>query len=234
MRAGEILGIAGVDGNGQTELLEVITGLRKSTSGKVTIKDKDITNKSPREIMESGVSNIPEDRHKRGLVLKYTLAENSILGIHRKQPFARGIMMDYTKIKEYARKLIEEFDVRTPNEDVAASSLSGGNQQKMVVAREIAKDPDLLIAAQPTRGLDVGAIEYIHKRLVEERDKGRGVLLVSLELDEVMALSDRIAVIYDGKIVGVLDAKEATENELGILMAGGTLDKIKEGYNEKK
>lgn len=234
VRAGEILGIAGVDGNGQTELLEVITGLRKSTSGKVTIKDKDITNKSPREIMESGVSNIPEDRHKRGLVLKYTLAENSILGIHRKQPFARGIMMDYTKIKEYARKLIEEFDVRTPNEDVAASSLSGGNQQKMVVAREIAKDPDLLIAAQPTRGLDVGAIEYIHKRLVEERDKGRGVLLVSLELDEVMALSDRIAVIYDGKIVGVLDAKEATENELGILMAGGTLDKIKEGYNEKK
>ncbi|QCX34651.1 ABC transporter ATP-binding protein [Caloramator sp. E03] len=229
VRAGEILGIAGVDGNGQSELLEVLTGLRKPVAGKVVLKDKDITGKNPREIMEAGISNIPEDRHKRGLVLKYTLAENSILGIHNKQPFAKGIMMDYTKIKEFARKLIEEFDVRTPNEDVLASSLSGGNQQKMVVAREIAKDPDLIIAAQPTRGLDVGAIEYIHKRLVEERDKGRAVLLVSLELDEVMALSDRIAVIYDGKIVGVLDAKEATENDLGILMAGGTLDTLNKG-----
>lgn len=229
VRAGEILGIAGVDGNGQTELLEVITGLRKAKSGKVLINNKDVTGKSPKEIIESGISNIPEDRHKRGLVLKYSLAENSILGIHNKKPFANGIMMNYTKIKEFARKLIDEFDVRTPNEDVAASSLSGGNQQKMVVAREIAKDPDLIIAAQPTRGLDVGAIEYIHKRLVAERDKGRGVLLVSLELDEVMALSDRIAVIYDGEIVGVLDAKDATENDLGILMAGGTLESLSKG-----
>lgn len=230
VRAGEILGIAGVDGNGQSEFLEVITGLRKPKAGKVTIKGKDVTGKTPREIIESGISHIPEDRHKRGLVLKYSLAENSILGMHYKSPFARGILMNYSRIREHARKLIEEFDVRTPNEEVMASSLSGGNQQKMVAAREIAKDPELLIAAQPTRGLDVGAIEYIHKRLVAERDKGRGVLLVSLELDEVMSVSDRIAVIYDGKIVGILDAKDATENELGILMAGGTLDsKVKGG-----
>jgi simple sugar transport system ATP-binding protein len=229
VRAGEILGIAGVDGNGQSELLEAITGLRKVKSGKVTIKGNDITGKSPREVIEAGVSHIPEDRHKRGLVLKYSLMENSILGVHYKLPYANGILMNYSKIREHAKRLIEEFDIRTPNEDVMALSLSGGNQQKMVAAREIAKDPELLIAAQPTRGLDVGAIEYIHKRLVAERDKGRGVLLVSLELDEVMSVSDRIAVIYDGQIVGVLDAKDATENDLGILMAGGTLEHKNKG-----
>ncbi|HBM74788.1 MAG TPA: ABC transporter ATP-binding protein, partial [Clostridiaceae bacterium] len=170
-----------------------------------------------------------EDRHKRGLILKYSLAENAILGIHDKKPFANGILIDYAKVKEYAKKLIKDFDIRTPNEEVMASSLSGGNQQKMVVAREIVKDPDLLIAAQPTRGLDVGAIEYIHKRLIAERDKNKAVLLVSLELDEIMSLSDRIAVIYDGRIVGILDAKDVTENELGLLMAGGTLAKKAEG-----
>lgn len=229
VRAGEILGIAGVDGNGQSELIEAITGLRKPSGGKVTINGKDITGKSTKEIINSGISHIPEDRHKRGLVLKFSLAENSILGVHDKKPFAKGIFMDYTEVKNYARKLIEDFDVRTPSENVMAFSLSGGNQQKMVSAREIAKEPELLIAAQPTRGLDVGAIEYIHKRLIEERDKDRAVLLVSLELDEVMALSDRIAVIYDGQIVGLLDAKDATENELGILMAGGTLEPKSKG-----
>lgn len=229
VRAGEILGIAGVDGNGQSELIEVITGLRKPTEGKVIIKGKDITGKSAKDVIESGISHIPEDRHKRGLILQYSLAENAVLGIHDKQPFAKGIIIDYAKVKDYARKLIKDFDVRTPSEEVNASSLSGGNQQKMVVAREIAKDPDLLIAAQPTRGLDVGAIEYIHKRLVEERDRNKAVLLISLELDEIMSLSDRIAVIYDGKIVGVLDAKDATENELGLLMAGGTLENKAEG-----
>jgi simple sugar transport system ATP-binding protein len=225
VRKGEILAIAGVDGNGQTELVEAITGLRKSLSGRIEINNKDITGKSPKDAIEAGLGHIPEDRHKRGLVLKYSLAENSILGIHYKEPFAKGIMMNYSKVKDHARKLIANYDVRTPNEDVAASALSGGNQQKMIVAREIEKDPELIIAAQPTRGLDVGAIEYIHKRLVEERDNGRAVLLVSLELDEVLSLADRIAVIYDGEIVDILDAKEATEQKLGILMAGGTLNK---------
>lgn len=225
VRAGEIIGIAGVDGNGQTELIEVITGLRKPTEGKVYINDKDVTGKTPKDVIEAGVGHIPEDRHKRGLVLKYSLYENAVLGSHYKLPFAKGIMMNYNKIKEYARKLIDEFDVRTPNEEVFASALSGGNQQKFIAAREINKDPELIIAAQPTRGIDVGAIEYIHKRLVEERDKGRAILLVSLELDEVLALSDKIAVIYDGQIVDILDAKSATEHELGVLMAGGTLNK---------
>jgi len=225
VRKGEILAIAGVDGNGQTELVEAIAGLRKSTSGKIELNNKDITGKSPKDAIEAGLGHIPEDRHKRGLILKYSLAENSILGIHYKEPFAKGIIMNYNKVKDHARKLIANYDVRTPNEDVAASALSGGNQQKMIVAREIEKDPELIIAAQPTRGLDVGAIEYIHKRLVEERDNGRAVLLVSLELDEVLSLADRIAVIYDGEIVDILDAKEATEQKLGILMAGGTLNK---------
>ncbi|ERI89899.1 ABC transporter, ATP-binding protein [Clostridiales bacterium oral taxon 876 str. F0540] len=225
VRKGEILAIAGVDGNGQTELVEAIAGLRKSTSGKIVLNNKDITGKSPKDAIEAGLGHIPEDRHKRGLVLKYSLAENSILGIHYKEPFAKGIIMNYSKVKDHARKLIANYDVRTPNEDVAASALSGGNQQKMIVAREIEKDPELIIAAQPTRGLDVGAIEYIHRRLVEERDNGRAVLLVSLELDEVLSLADRIAVIYDGEIVDILDAKEATEQKLGILMAGGTLNK---------
>ncbi len=224
LHKGEILGIAGVDGNGQSELIEVMTGLRKSTGGKVIFKDQDITGLTPRQVMEKGVSHVPEDRHKRGLILKYSLAENSVLGSHYKQPFSKGVIMEYSNIHEHAKKLIDEFDVRTPNEMVMASSLSGGNQQKMVVAREISKDPDMLIVAQPTRGLDVGAIEYIHKRIVQERDKGRGVLLVSLELDEVMSLSDRIAVMYDGEIVDILDAKDATEQKLGILMAGGTLN----------
>jgi general nucleoside transport system ATP-binding protein len=223
VRRGEIFAIAGVDGNGQSELVEAIAGLRKPVSGKIVLNNKNITGKSPREAIEAGLGHIAEDRHKRGLVLKYSLAENAILGIHYKTPFAKGVFMNYNKVKEYARNLIANYDVRTPNEDVEASALSGGNQQKMVVAREIEKNPELIIAAQPTRGLDVGAIEYIHKRLVEERDNGRAVLLVSLELDEVMSLADKIAVIYDGNIVDILDAKDASEQKLGILMAGGTL-----------
>ena len=229
VNGGEILGIAGVDGNGQTELIEVLTGLRKPQKGKITLNGKDIYAKTPREVIDSGVGHIPEDRHKRGLVLKYSLYENSILGRHHKEPFSKNGIIDYRTVKEYCNKLIEEFDVRTPNAEVTASSLSGGNQQKLIAAREIMKDPDLIIAAQPTRGLDVGAIEYIHKRLVEERDKGKAVLLVSLELDEVLALSDRIAVMYDGKIVGILDRKDANEQKLGILMAGGNLNEIEEG-----
>lgn len=224
VKAGEILAIAGVDGNGQTELVEVLTRLRKAKSGTVKINGEDIIKSTTKDIIESGVGHIPEDRHKRGLVLNHSLAENMILGNHRKEPFSKNGIMDYRKIHEHALELIEEFDVRTPNEEVAAKSLSGGNQQKVIIAREIDRDPILLIASQPTRGLDVGAIEFVHKRIVDQRNKGKAVLLVSLELDEVMALADRIAVIYDGNIVGIVDAKEATERKLGIMMAGGKAD----------
>lgn len=228
---GEILGIAGVDGNGQSELVEVLTGLRKAKEGQITLKGKDIYNKSPKEISDNGIGHIPEDRHKRGLILKYSIFENAILGIHKNRPFSKGIVMNYRAIRDYCKKLIAEFDVRTPNDEVSASALSGGNQQKLIVAREITKDPELLIASQPTRGLDVGAIEYIHKRLVEERNKGKAVLLVSLELDEILSLSDRIAVMYDGKVVAILDRKDANEHKLGILMAGGSLDEAKKEVN---
>jgi len=228
VHAGEIVGIAGVDGNGQSELVEILTGLRKPLSGKITLNDKNIFGKKPKEIIKDGMSNIPEDRHKRGLILKYSLYENSILGEHTSKQFSTGIIMNYKAIRQHCQKLIQDFDIRTPSDEVNVSALSGGNQQKLIVAREITKDPDLLIASQPTRGLDVGAIEYIHKRIVEERDRGKAVLLVSLELDEILSLSDRIAVIYDGKIVAVMDRKDATENKLGILMAGGSLEDIKE------
>ncbi|MCB2290433.1 ABC transporter ATP-binding protein [Clostridium sp. CS001] len=232
VHGGEILGVAGIDGNGQTEFLEVLTGLRKPKSGNITLDGKNIYGKSPRQIISSGVGHIPEDRHKRGLILEYSLFENSIMGIHKKMPFSKGIVMNYKEIRKHCDTLISEFDIRTPNADVAALSLSGGNQQKLIVAREISKDPELLIAAQPTRGLDVGAIEYIHKRLVGERDRGRAVLLVSLELDEILALSDRIAVMYDGKVVDILDREDATEQKLGILMAGGTLKETPKGVKE--
>ncbi|WP_050608259.1 ABC transporter ATP-binding protein [Clostridium niameyense] len=222
IRAGEIVGIAGVDGNGQSEFIEVLTGLSRADGGSIKLKGEEILNKSSREIIDSGVGHIPEDRHKRGLILKYSLFENSILGIHHKKPFSKGLIMNYAEIRKHCNRLINEFDVRTPNDEVLASALSGGNQQKLIAAREISKNPDLLIASQPTRGLDVGAIEYIHTRLVEERDNGKAVLLVSLELDEILSLSDRIAVMYDGKIVKIVDRKDATEQKLGVLMAGGS------------
>jgi ABC-type uncharacterized transport system ATPase subunit len=221
VRAGEILGIAGVDGNGQSELIEVLTGLRKVQQGRVLLKGKEITNRSPREISESGLSHIPEDRHKRGLVLDFTMSENMVLETYFHPTFNKNGFLDYEAIDKYAAKLIEEFDVRTPSIYTPARALSGGNQQKAIIAREVDKNPDLLIAAQPTRGLDVGAIEYIHKRLVEQRDKGKAVLLISLELDEIMNLSDRIAVIYEGQIVGIVDPKATTEQELGLMMSGG-------------
>jgi ABC-type uncharacterized transport system ATPase subunit len=221
VKAGEIFAIAGVDGNGQTELVEVLTGLRKGTTGHIQFLGKDIMNAKTKTIIELGLSHIPEDRHKRGLVLNHSLAENSILGSHDQEPFSKNGIMNYDVIHEHCLRLIDDFDVRTPNEKVQARTLSGGNQQKLIVARELVRKPELLIASQPTRGVDVGAIEFIHKRLVEQRDQGKAVLLVSLELDEVMALADRIAVIYDGKIVGIVPGKGATEKELGIMMAGG-------------
>lgn len=234
VRGGEILGVAGVDGNGQSELIEVLTGLRKGKRGKISLNGKDIYAKTPREVLDSGVGHIPEDRHKRGLILKYSLIENAVLGKHHKSPYSKGITMNYKEIKDHCDQIIEEFDVRCPGAEVHAAALSGGNQQKLIVGREMTKNPELIIACQPTRGIDVGAIEYIHKRLVAERDKGKAVLLVSLELDEVLALSDRIVVMYDGKIVGELDRKDATEQKLGILMAGGTLDDVKEGARDSE
>jgi general nucleoside transport system ATP-binding protein len=224
VRAGEILAIAGVDGNGQRELVEALTGLRKSEAGQIRISGIETTHLSTRKINKVGVGHIPEDRQKRGLILDYTLAENMILGYHIEEPFSKNGIMNSTEIHKHAQILIREFDVRTPNENVTAKSLSGGNQQKVIIAREFYKDPQLLIASQPTRGLDVGSIEFVHKRLLEQREHNKAVLLISLELDEVMGLADRIAVIYQGRIVGILDAKDATERKLGIMMAGGQLE----------
>lgn len=220
VRAGEIFGIAGVDGNGQSELVEAITGMRRPTSGRVVINGHDLTGARPREVFESGVVHIPSDRHRHGLVLDFTIAENMILQTYYKPPFSNRGELDWETIHQEARRLIEEFDVRTPSEKVAAGSLSGGNQQKVIVARELSRQPELIVAAQPTRGLDVGAIEFVHRKLVEARDDGKAVLLVSLELDEILALADRIAVMYEGEIVGVVDSDTVTEEELGLMMAG--------------
>lgn len=224
VRAGEIVGIAGVDGNGQSELIEAITGLMRVKSGRILLNGQDMANKSPRAIIEAGVSHIPEDRIKRGLVVDFTLAENMVLERYYKEPFSKGGLINYKEVYDYANRLIKEYDVRTPSELTLARSLSGGNQQKAIIAREMDRNPDLLIAAQPTRGVDVGAIEFIHKRLIEQRDAGKAILLVSFELDEVMQLSDRIAVIYEGKIIALVNPKETTEQEMGFLMAGGRKD----------
>ena len=224
IRKGEILGIAGVDGNGQSELIDAIYGMRNIEKGKVTFKGKDITGKSPREVLDMGMTQIPEDRQKRGLVLEYTIKENLILESVDKDQFSKKGILDFKKIDQNAVDLVNKFDIRPNDINELAGSLSGGNQQKVIIAREISSNPDLLIAAQPTRGLDVGAIEFIHQYLVELRNSGKAVLLISFELDEVMDLSDRIAVIYDGKIVGDLDPKETDEFEIGRLMAGGIND----------
>lgn len=220
IRAGEIVGIAGVDGNGQTELLEAITGLRKSESGSILLNEREVRNLSPRKVTESGVGHIPQDRHKHGLVLDFPIGENMVLQTYYQKPYSKGGILNYKEIYKKAKGLIAEFDVRTPSEYTLARALSGGNQQKAIIGREVDRNPDLLIAAQPTRGLDVGAIEFIHKRLIEQRDNGKAVLLLSFELDEVMNVSDRIAVIYEGQIVAIVDPKETTEQELGLLMAG--------------
>ena len=220
IRKGEILGIAGVDGNGQTELIDAISGMRKAQKGKVILKGEDITNKAPRNIIDLGLNQIPEDRQKRGLVLEYPIKDNLILENIDKD-FSKNGILDFKKIEENANNLIDKFDIRPNDINEKAGSLSGGNQQKVIIAREITNDPDLLIAAQPTRGLDVGAIEFIHQYLVELRNQGKAVLLISFQLDEVMDLSDRICVIYDGQIVGELDPKETDEYEVGRLMAGG-------------
>lgn len=228
VHAGEIVGVAGIDGNGQSELIQAITGLRKVKSGSIKIKGREVVGLSPRNITEMKVSHVPEDRHRDGLVLEMMLSENIALQTYYKEPLSNKGVLNYNQINSYARKLMEEFDVRAASELVPAGALSGGNQQKAIIAREVDRNPDLLIVSQPTRGLDVGAIEYIHKRLISERDKGKAVLVVSFELDEILNLSDRIAVIHDGKIQGIVKPSETNKQELGILMAGG---KIKEGSN---
>jgi len=220
VHAGEILGIAGVQGNGQTELVEVLTGLRSATGGHVWITDTETTHATPRQIIELGTAHIPEDRRRDGLVLPYPVCDNLVLCTYYKPPFARGVMINNREVFKQADNLVHLFDIRTPSIFLPASSLSGGNQQKLIVARELSRPIQLLVAAQPTRGLDVGSIEYIHQRLVEKRDQGTAVLLVSAELDEIMSLADRIAVMYEGKIVYTVDAAQATREELGLWMAG--------------
>ena len=222
VRAGEIVCIAGIDGNGQTELVYGLTGLEPLKGGKITLEGQDITGASIRKRSTMGMSHIPEDRHKHGLVLDYTLEDNMVLQRYFEPEFvSKAGFLKRKAIRDYATRLIDQYDVRSGQGPVTvARSMSGGNQQKAIVAREIDKDPELLIAVQPTRGLDVGAIEYIHKQIVAQRDAGKGVLLVSLELDEVMGLSDRILVMYEGEIVGQLDPKATTVEELGLYMAG--------------
>ena len=230
VKAGEILGIAGIDGNGQSELVEVLTGLRKAESGSIKVNSKELINKKPKEIFDNGIKNIPEDRHKRGLILDFTVAENTVLQNYKDPRFSKNGILNKDAIEKYADEIIERFDVRPTDHTVKSRALSGGNQQKIIIGREVDNietarkatgEPQLLIATQPTRGLDVGAIEFVHQALVKQRDEGNAVLLVSLELDEVMNVSDRIAVIYEGKIVGIVDAKDADENTLGLMMAGG-------------
>lgn len=221
VKRGEILCVAGIDGNGQTELIEAITGLRKIESGKIWINNKSIEKSSVRHRTLEGIGHIPEDRHKHGLVLDFSLEENIALQTYFKEPLSKNGLINFDERRKISERLIEEFDVRSGQGSItSARSMSGGNQQKAIIAREIDRSPDLLIAAQPTRGLDVGAIEYIHSRLVEERDKGKAILLMSLEMEEVLNLSDRIAIIYEGEIVGVVNAAETDENELGLMMAG--------------
>ena len=228
VRAGEILGIAGVQGNGQTEMVEALTGLRRVEAGHVSILGYDTTHATPRRIVEVGVAHVPEDRHKHGLVLSFPVRDNLVLCSYYHAPFAKGVEINFPVIKKQAEELVETFDVRTPGIMTSAGSLSGGNQQKVIVARELSRPFKLLVVDQPTRGLDVGSIEFIHHRIVEARDQGAAVLLISAELDEIMSLSDRIAVMYKGRILETLDAKAATREQLGLLMAG----MVKDGGND--
>lgn len=220
VRKGEVLGIAGVQGNGQTELVYALTGLLPLDSGTIRLLEEPIHNTSPRNILERGVAHIPEDRQRHGLILTFPIHDNMMLCTYYKQPFAKGVSLQEKPIFSNAEELVKQYDVRTPNIYVNAGNLSGGNQQKVIVAREFSRPIELLIASQPTRGLDVGSIEYIHKQIIKKRDEGTGVLLVSSELDEILALSDRIAVMYKGQIMGILDANKTSKEQLGLLMAG--------------
>jgi simple sugar transport system ATP-binding protein len=221
VRAGEIFGVAGVEGNGQRELVEALTGIRPSIAGIVEIGDREVTGWSPRAITELGVGHVPEDRGKHGVVASFSVADNLVLNRYHHQPFSRRFLRQDGPIYEQARELVERYDVRPRNVRAPVSTLSGGNQQKVIIARELSGDIKLLIAAQPTRGLDVGSIEFIHRRIIELRDRGVAVLLVSAELDEILSLSDRIGVLYRGSLVGTFDRADATRERLGLLMASG-------------
>ena len=223
VRAGEIVGIAGVQGNGQTELVRALTGMRAPLSGSIRVGGEEVAGASPRHMHKLGVAHVPEDRLRHGLVTSFTVAENMVLDSYHSRPYSRGLVMDWGKTREEARRLVEQFDVRTPSIEVKAANLSGGNQQKVIVAREFGRpDVKLAIASQPTRGLDVGSIEYIHSQIVGQRDRGAAILIVSTELDEVMALSDRLLVMYRGKVVAELDPKQVSPADVGLYMAGAT------------
>lgn len=223
VRRGEIVGLAGVDGNGQSELVEILTGLRKGTSGEILVQGENVFGDTPRKIFQKGVTSIPEDRQKHGLVLDFSVSENLILQNFGEKPYSKKGILQKDVIKDHAKKLIEKFDIRPSGcENRLAGQLSGGNQQKVIIAREVTNNGELLIAVNPTRGLDVGAIEFVHRYIVEQRNKNKAVLLVSFELDEIMSLSDRIEVIFGGQIVGSVPGKNADEKQLGFMMAGGT------------
>jgi simple sugar transport system ATP-binding protein len=223
VHAGEILGIAGVQGNGQTELVEALSGLRAPVAGSIQLLGKDVTRANPRQLVDRGEAHIPEDRQKHGLVLSYALADNLVLRSYQRAPFARGWQIVRNAILHFAQRVVSEFDIRARSVRLPASTLSGGNQQKVIIAREFTRGGRLLVAAQPTRGVDVGSMEFIHRKLVSARDNGMAVLLISAELEEVMSLADRIAVMYRGKIAGVLESSEATPEGLGYMMATGSL-----------
>ena len=220
VRAGEIVGVAGVQGNGQTELVEALTGLRDAFGGSITVDGIDLTHASPREVHDAAVAHIPEDRQRSGLVGDFSVAENMVLTSYHAEPFSRGITMDWGHVRERSAELVEQYDVRTPSIETAAGTLSGGNQQKVIVARELNRDLRLVIASQPTRGVDVGSIEYIHAQIVSARDEGAAVLVVSTELDEVMALADRVVVMYRGRIVADVRRDQIDHAEVGLYMAG--------------
>ncbi|HJS71889.1 MAG TPA: ATP-binding cassette domain-containing protein, partial [Acidimicrobiia bacterium] len=219
VRSGEIVGIAGVQGNGQTELIEGIMGLRGIVSGSVTLGDRDVTGATPRDLHKRGVSHIPEDRQESGLVLDFTVAENMILDAYYEKPFSKGIRLDWDATNEAASRLVKQYDVRTPGIEVPVSTLSGGNQQKVIVAREFDRHVELVVASQPTRGIDVGAIEYVHSQIVEKRDAGSAVLVVSSELDEILGLADRILVLFHGRVAGEF-SPDADVTDIGLAMLG--------------
>ena len=222
IRAGEIVGLAGIDGNGQKELADAINAMVKPESGTITVKNEEIQGTTPKTVIDHAVATIPSDRHRWGLVLPFTVAENMILERHNEEIFGKGIALDLAKMKEFSQQLIDEFDIRPAEcSDHQAAGLSGGNQQKVIIAREVSSNPDVLIAIQPTRGLDVGAIEFVHKALIRERDRGAAILLISFELDEIMDVADKMAIIYAGKNVGEFDQGTITEEQAGLLMAGG-------------
>jgi len=220
IHSGEIVGVAGVEGNGQSELVEALVGLRQPRSGRILLNGREVTQATARHFISLGVGHIPADRHRMGIVLEHSIADNLVLSTYDRPPFAQGIVRQLAAVLSYARKLVKAFDIRAESPAQPVASLSGGNQQKVVVARELGRSPKVLVASQPTRGLDVGSIEFIHKQIVQQRDAGLGVLLVSSELDEILSLSDRVAVMYRGQIVGLLEGKAAERERIGLMMAG--------------